>query len=419
MKTRFTIIAMALLMSAMQTFAQQTITVQANTSDISDNLDLRAVGILFGQANNLEEFERMLNDWENPVSNLDLNNDGYVDYLRVLESSEGDARIIVIQAVLGRDIFQDVATLIVTRDNNKPVVEIVGDPFIYGNNYIIQPVFIHTPIMFTWLWSPFHVRWWSPWYWGHFPPFFRPWHWVSFHHHYMFMSGFWRTHHHVRFHHMHHLRYDFRRSPSFNSMSRRDFSTRYPDRSFSQRNANRTTASGGAVTNRRDIDRAQSTQRINDSGRGTATNNRGGATVNNNRSDGRGTTVNTGSARGGNDNNRAGTNVGTGGSNTNRGSGTTTSPSSGSNNRGSGTTTGPSSGSNNRGSGTTTSPSSGSNNRGSGTTTSSQSSGSSNRGSGTMSGGSGSSSRGSGTSSGSSGSSSNRGSGSSGSGNRR
>mgnify|MGYP006214245743 CR=1 FL=1 len=75
--------------------AQDRTTVRANSIDISDNLDLRAVAHIFGEASNLEDFERRLNNPNNPISNLDLNNDNQVDYLRVIESVENRTHLIV------------------------------------------------------------------------------------------------------------------------------------------------------------------------------------------------------------------------------------------------------------------------------------------------------------------------------------
>ena len=70
--------------------AQDLTTVEASNTDISDNLDLEAVASIFAEAENLEDFEKRLNDPETRISNLDLNEDGYVDYLRVVEKVEGD-----------------------------------------------------------------------------------------------------------------------------------------------------------------------------------------------------------------------------------------------------------------------------------------------------------------------------------------
>ena len=90
--------------------AQTRVTVEATDYDISYNLDLEAVATLFGNVNSLEEFERRLNDYSSRISNLDLNYDGRIDYLRVVETFDRNANVIVIQAVLGMNVYQDVAT---------------------------------------------------------------------------------------------------------------------------------------------------------------------------------------------------------------------------------------------------------------------------------------------------------------------
>ena len=63
-----------------------TIEVTPLTSDISLYLDLQAVAAAFAQAYSVEEFEMILNSQSYIISNLDLNHDGYIDYLRVLET---------------------------------------------------------------------------------------------------------------------------------------------------------------------------------------------------------------------------------------------------------------------------------------------------------------------------------------------
>ena len=63
MKTKTTILRflfIALLSTSM--FAQDKTTVRANSSDISDNLDLRAIASIFGDASDLEDFENKIND---------------------------------------------------------------------------------------------------------------------------------------------------------------------------------------------------------------------------------------------------------------------------------------------------------------------------------------------------------------------
>ena len=64
------------------------VSVEATSPDISYDLDLRAVADVFADSRNLEEFERRLNDYDEGINNLDLNQDGQVDYLRVIETSK-------------------------------------------------------------------------------------------------------------------------------------------------------------------------------------------------------------------------------------------------------------------------------------------------------------------------------------------
>jgi hypothetical protein len=150
-------------------------TIQVSDYDISYDLDLQAVIAVFADSRNLEEFEWRLNDYNLGISNLDLNRDGHIDYLRVMEAYDRDARLIIIQAVLGYNVFQDVAFITVERDRRSVTYfQIMGSPYLYGVNYIIEPVFYRTPAIYAWLWRPGYTGWASPYYWGYYPPQYRP-----------------------------------------------------------------------------------------------------------------------------------------------------------------------------------------------------------------------------------------------------
>ncbi len=173
MKTFLTLLCSSLMMPV---FAQDVTTVNATSERIGDNLDLRAVASIFADSNNLEDFERRINNPENRINNLDLNFDGRVDYLRVIETVENFTHLIVIQAVLDRDVYQDVATIDVQRNGNDNVqVQFVGDVFMYGPNYIYEPVFVHTPVIYRSFWAPRYVAYCSPFYWNFYPPFYTYW----------------------------------------------------------------------------------------------------------------------------------------------------------------------------------------------------------------------------------------------------
>ncbi len=224
--------------------AQDKTTVRANSIDISDNLDLRAVATLFGESSDLNDFERRLNDPEIQISNLDLNNDNMIDYLRVIEHYEGNTHLIIVQAVLGKDIFQDVATIEVEKNtrNRTVQVQIVGDTFLYGNNYIYEPVYHVQPVIFTHFWAPVYNIWYSPWHWNYYPVFFNPWTPFPIYTYRSRVFGFIGVNNYCNF-------VNFRRSHRaialHNTYRGRDWERMHPNRSFTARN--------GHVNNRQDL----------------------------------------------------------------------------------------------------------------------------------------------------------------------
>jgi hypothetical protein len=234
MKKSITFLLVMFLIAASNVMAQDVTTVEATSSDISDNLDLEAVASIFGESEDLEDFEKRLNDPETQISNLDLNEDGEVDYLRVVSNSEGDAHLITIQAVLGKDIFQDVATIDVDKDDKgETKVQVVGDVYMYGENYIVEPVYVSPPVMYVYFYSPHYHPWRSPYYWGYYPPYYRPWHPYPPH---RYRSN---VHVHVNVHNSYHrtnVRYSRNTVNIHNRTRRNDYGSKHPNRSFNKRN---------------------------------------------------------------------------------------------------------------------------------------------------------------------------------------
>ena len=218
-------------------YADQTVTVTATNADISENLDLRTVATLFGQAKDLEEFEQMLNNPDSAFSNLDLNGDGDVDYLRVVETADDSRHLVVIQAVLAQDIYQDVASIFVEKDpeSNTVTVQVIGDEYIYGTNYIIEPVYIYRPYIYDWFWGPSWVCWHSPYYWGYWPGWWHPYHCIA--HHLYWDHMYWYHHYHpyCSYRTAHHFHPHY--APMRERVSRADYAVRHPERSFATRNA--------------------------------------------------------------------------------------------------------------------------------------------------------------------------------------
>ncbi len=250
---RFALIAMAMLTASVGVAQNNrgNATVVAQNYDISDNLDLQAVASIFGESRDLEDFERRINDPSAQISNLDLNNDNYVDYLRVVEVGESDVRVIVIQAVLGQDQFQDVATIEIERQRNKTVqVQIVGNSYIYGPNYIYEPFYYSTPIFFDMFWLATYRPYYSPWYWGYYPTYYSYWR----------PMPVFRYHSHIYSHINHRNRYSYtdnrrlvRADRMYSNVRGNSLERQNPNRSFASRNEN--------VTNRRALETTRDSSR--------------------------------------------------------------------------------------------------------------------------------------------------------------
>lgn len=254
MKMRYLLCVMCtMLLTSISMRADETITVSSTGSDISENLDLKAVATLFGEVNDLEKFEEELNSEKRHINNLDLNGDGIVDYLRVVEVKDGNKHLVVIQAILAKDIYQDVATIYVEKTKENTVtVQIVGDEYIYGVNYVIEPVYFYRPLIYDWFWGAHWVCWHSPYHWGYYPHYWG-------HYHCWYAHDYW-MHMHYYHHHHAHCSYRYAHAPRHavgvmrKHVSRNDYAVAHPNRSFAARNANRNMQNARPLQQKRDAD---------------------------------------------------------------------------------------------------------------------------------------------------------------------
>ena len=257
MKTRFSLILMSLLLAlGWSARADETITVTANNADISANLDLKAVATLFGQSKNLEEFEQALNSEDSRISNLDLNADGMVDYLRIVETAEGQKHLILIQAVLAKDIFQDVASIYVEKDEvtNEITTQIIGNEYLYGVNYIVEPVYYVNPFIYDWFfYNPHWYCYSSLWYWDYWPYWYHPFHCWAMHDYWHHIYDYHYHHHYCSYRHPAHPAPHYAQMAHNNRNRRGDYATRHPEQSFNSRTANVRGVNGRSVTNARQL----------------------------------------------------------------------------------------------------------------------------------------------------------------------
>lgn len=109
-------------------------------SEAASGLDLYAVAELFKTSETLEKFEESLNHSETGINNLDLDQNGEVDFIRVTEKVVDDTHLIVLQAPVSESELQDVATIAVERERGEKYnLHVQGDTTLYGANYYVVP----------------------------------------------------------------------------------------------------------------------------------------------------------------------------------------------------------------------------------------------------------------------------------------
>jgi hypothetical protein len=111
----------------------------APATEAGESLDLSAVLQAFSEAENVEDFEKRLNDPDQGIVNLDLNEDDEVDYVGVFEEVDGNVRVMILRVPLSEDQNQDVASVELEKTGEDVTAQVVGDPEIYGEGYIIEP----------------------------------------------------------------------------------------------------------------------------------------------------------------------------------------------------------------------------------------------------------------------------------------
>lgn len=212
-------------------------------------LDLNAVAAAFAESRTVKEFEQLLNSSRYMINNLDLNRDGWIDYLRVIETHRGYYHTFLIQACLAPGVFQDVATLIAERQANALYVEVIGDRYLYGYNYIVRPVFVKRPPLWDVFGRANYAIWTSPYHYGYLPSYYTKPKPVYLNHYQAYVNTYMTNHHYCH-------RCDYPQQPHYSgytemtqSHRRNDYAVAHPDNSFERRVTSTASASGVSVRN--------------------------------------------------------------------------------------------------------------------------------------------------------------------------
>ncbi|HRG32272.1 MAG: hypothetical protein JNK69_08255 [Saprospiraceae bacterium] len=195
MKT-YLILAFALISFAVR--SQDTEIDQKETGLPGDHFSLQGALDLFKKSSSPEEFEKLLNTESNQVNNLDLNGDGEIDYIRVVDQTEDDVHALILQAVVNDKESQDIAVIEIEKDGSESaVLQIIGDDEIFGESFMVEPyeeeasggkggpdaaLSVNYVVVNVWGWpcirfmyAPVYRPWVSPWRWATYPGWWRPW----------------------------------------------------------------------------------------------------------------------------------------------------------------------------------------------------------------------------------------------------
>jgi len=162
-----------------------------------DNFSLEGALELLRQSSSVEDFEKKINAQDNHVNNLDLNEDGEIDYIKVISKKEDDIHIFILQVPVSENENQDIAVIELEKNgNNSAIIQIVGDEDVYGEEIIVEPSdeedtddgksgVIHIDdfvVVNVWGWpavryvyGPTYRPWVSPWRWRVYPSYWSPW----------------------------------------------------------------------------------------------------------------------------------------------------------------------------------------------------------------------------------------------------
>lgn len=105
-----------------------------------------------------------------------------MDFIRVVDEVAGETHVIILQATLGENEFQDVATIEVEKAGEGAYsMQVHGNEDIYDVDYYVTPtgVHVHTWPIIAWMYRPHYRHYRSAYYFGYYPAWWRPYRPVS------------------------------------------------------------------------------------------------------------------------------------------------------------------------------------------------------------------------------------------------
>ncbi len=211
------LLSLVLFFSCASAWTQET-SIPDSTGLAGDHFSLEIALDLFSKSESIEDFEKKLNDENYHANNLDINGDGEIDYIRVIDYVEGTNHALTLEVPVSENESQNIAAIEIEKNGEESAqLQIVGDEELYGEEKYVEPVdekasggkggpavALETRgvIINVWFWpgvrfiyGPAYRPWISPWRWRHYPAYWKPWRPYGWSAHY----GFCRPYH-TRYH---------------------------------------------------------------------------------------------------------------------------------------------------------------------------------------------------------------------------
>ncbi len=132
-------------------------------------LDLTLAADLAKSSKDAADFEKKLNSTDTKVNNLDLNDDGKVDYITVSEYGSDNDRGFSLTVEIKPDEIQEVASIQFTKNGESVDMDVNGNPLLYGNqNHYRSRFSITDGLLLYWMFSS-RNRYQSPYRYGNYP----------------------------------------------------------------------------------------------------------------------------------------------------------------------------------------------------------------------------------------------------------
>lgn len=160
--------------------SEASVTVTPEVANLGEGLNLQMLGDMVKNSTNAQDIEDKLNS-TGSINNLDLDNDGNVDYLKVTEYGDGNNRGLSFTVDLADGQTQEVATVVLDKSQNNVNMNIQGNNDLYGNQGYYTSRYSAGDILLMHYLFSYHRPYYSPYHYGYYPRGYRSYHSIPMH----------------------------------------------------------------------------------------------------------------------------------------------------------------------------------------------------------------------------------------------